>query len=80
MVAGAVIGGVTGVLAAVALDRGADDREERTQELDRIIGVSGGDMGAPSLRHPPGGAGAFYAASSGAEPPPGPVGPKPARE
>ena len=65
LVAGAVIGGVTGALAALALDRGSDDRDAHAAELDSIIGTNGGDMGAPSLRHPPATTGALSAASSG---------------
>ena len=67
MVAGAIIGGVTGALAAAALDIRAEDGEERTRELDAEIGVSGGDMGAPNLRHPTATGGGYSAAASGAD-------------
>jgi hypothetical protein len=36
------------------------------RELDAEIGVSGGDLGAPNLKHPPATTGVYSAASSGA--------------
>ena len=67
VVAGALLGGVTGALAAAALDIRAEDGEERTRTLDSEIGVSGGDIGAPNLRHPPATGGGYSAAASGAD-------------
>jgi len=36
-----------------------------TAELDAAIGVNGGDLGAPNLKHPPAQRGTYSAASSG---------------
>ena len=67
IVAGAVIGGVTGALTAAGLDNAAQCRTERDRELDEEIGVMGGDIGAPNLKHPgPVGGAACSAASAGA--------------
>ena len=52
-IAGAIIGGVAGVLAGSVLDRESCASEQRTRDLDADIGVSGGDLGAPNLKHPP---------------------------
>ena len=52
-VAGAVIGGIAGAIAGGAVDSDDSDRAAHTRELDATIGVSGGDMGAPNLKHPP---------------------------
>jgi|ERR1017187_6594388 hypothetical protein len=52
-IAGAVIGGVAGVIAGGAVDSDNSDQEAHTKVLDAEIGVSGGDMGAPNLKHPP---------------------------
>jgi hypothetical protein len=52
-IAGAIMGGLAGVVAGGAVDSDDGDREARTRVLDAEIGVSGGDLGAPSLRHPP---------------------------
>lgn len=51
-IAGALIGGIAGAIAGGAVDSEGSDREARTKVLDAEIGVSGGDMGAPSLKHP----------------------------
>jgi len=66
MVAGAVIGGIAGGIAAMALDNDADRESARTEELDKEIGVIGGDLGAPNLKHPPARVGAYSVAASGA--------------
>jgi hypothetical protein len=68
MVAGAIIGGVAGALAGKVLDQESAASEQRTRELDEEIGVSGGDLGAPNLKHPPPTGGAYSAASSGVRP------------
>jgi hypothetical protein len=51
---GGLLGVVVGVASGFAMDR--DDRRgiARHKELDAIIGVSGGDMGAPPGSIPPG--------------------------
>jgi hypothetical protein len=63
--AGAVIGGVVGALAAGAADRGDAERVAEDSKLDDEIGVSGGELGAPNLKHPPATSGAYSGASSG---------------
>jgi hypothetical protein len=66
IVAGAVIGGAAGALAASALEKDAARKGARERELDEQIGVTGGDLGAPNLKHPPARVGAYSAASAGA--------------
>jgi Glycine zipper len=79
--AGAVMGGIAGALAGAALDRDATEQTARNRELDAEIGVSGGDLGAPNLEHPPAKIGAYSAASVGegrsgdGEPAEGPIQP-----
>ena len=51
--AGAVIGGVVGVFVAKIGDEEAARVSLHDGELDAAIGVSGGDLGAPNLKHPP---------------------------
>jgi hypothetical protein len=65
-IAGAIIGGVAGALAGAALDGDSSASDQRTRKLDAEIGVSGGTIGAPNLKHPPATTGAYSAASSGA--------------
>jgi hypothetical protein len=67
VVAGAVIGGVVGVLAGVALENQSADDAVRNATLDEEIGVSGGEMGAPNLEHPPATRGTYSAATSGTD-------------
>jgi len=66
MVAGAVIGGVVGAVAAGVLDTEADREALHQRELDKAIGMSEGELGAPNLEHPPAKDGAYSAASVGA--------------
>jgi hypothetical protein len=66
VVAGAIIGGVAGTLAGAALENARLSHEEHDKELDRVIGVDGGDIGDPKLRHPAAERGTYSAASSGA--------------
>jgi hypothetical protein len=79
MIVGAILGGVAGALAGVVLDDDASRRASRTRELDEEIGVGGGDLGVPSLTHPPAKIGAYSMASagvsssSGSEPAEGPM-------
>ena len=51
-VAGAVIGSAIGALAAVAVEKNVADRNALEEELDRTIGIDGGEIGAPNLAHP----------------------------
>jgi hypothetical protein len=67
MIAGALLGGAAGAVAAVALEKDADRDTARTRVLDEEIGISGGDLGAPNLKHPPSTRGTYSAASSGVE-------------
>jgi phage tail tape-measure protein len=64
-VVGAVIGGVVGALAAGAADSDSADRVAENSKLDAAIGVSGGELGAPNLKHPPAKSGAYSSASTG---------------
>jgi hypothetical protein len=64
-IAGAVIGGAMGAIAAVALDKDADQTKERNRELDDEIGVSEGELGAPNLKHPAATVGAYSTGSAG---------------
>ncbi|MDB4942195.1 MAG: hypothetical protein JWP97_1729 [Labilithrix sp.] len=77
--AGAIIGGVVGALAVAAVDQDLGDQAAVDRQLDADIGVSGGDLGAPNLRHPPAVRGVYSAQSAGASgeagssPPEGPM-------
>jgi hypothetical protein len=79
IIAGAVLGGLVGAIAGAAVERGAERASDRTRELDQVIGVMGGDLGAPNLEHPPATRGTYSAgsagaaASSGQEPAEGPI-------
>jgi hypothetical protein len=53
MAAGAFIGAAAGALVGAVLDTQAAMRASRTRELDAALGVSGGDIGARTFRHPP---------------------------
>ena len=63
--AGAVIGGVVGVFVAKIGDEEAARVSLHDGELDAAIGVSGGDLGAPNLKHPPAVRGTYSGASCG---------------
>jgi hypothetical protein len=65
MIAGGVIGGVTGAVTGGALADDAERRHAHAHDLDRDIGVTGGDIGAASKDAPPARIGAFSAGSSG---------------
>jgi phage tail tape-measure protein len=67
IVAGAIIGGVAGAITGAALDSEAAKQAARTRQLDKEIGVSEGELGAPNLEHPPAKVGAYSVASVGAE-------------
>lgn len=67
MIAGAVIGGVVGALAAMALETETVLRAERDRELDDVIGVTDGDIGAPNLEHPPPRSASYSPSSCGVE-------------
>jgi hypothetical protein len=65
-VAGAIIGGVAGAMAVAAAERNSSARAAEDEKLDAEIGVSGGELGAPNLKHPPPISGAYSAGSAGA--------------
>ena len=52
-------------MAAAAMQKQEKKDDAHTRELDAVIGVSGGEMGAPNLKHPPARRGAYSAASAG---------------
>jgi hypothetical protein len=68
IVAGALIGAVAGAVSAAALETGTAREEARTRELDKEIGVTDGDLGAPNLKHPPAKVGAYSGAAVGLQP------------
>ena len=65
VVAGAIIGGIVGTVTGAVLDAEALRKAAHNEELDAEIGVTGGDLGAPNLEHPPAKVGAFSSASTG---------------
>jgi hypothetical protein len=65
-VAGAVIGGVVGAMGVAAAENASAARAAEDEKLDAEIGVSGGELGAPNLKHPPPTSGAYSAGSAGA--------------
>ena len=64
--AGALLGGIVGALAVGALESEHGDDLALDRRLDEEIGVSGGDLGAPNLLHPPAVRGVYSAESAGA--------------
>ncbi len=65
MVAGAIMGAAAGAMAAEALEKDGEQTAAHTRELDEEIGVIGGDLGAPNLKHPPARVGAYSTAATG---------------
>src|SRR5580704_3695786 len=64
-IVGALLGAVAGALLVAVTHQAGVQRSARDAVLDGEIGVSGGELGAPNLLHPPSQVGAFSAASSG---------------
>lgn len=64
MAIGAVIGGFVGGAAGVAVETGDQEQSARNEQLDRTIGVSGGNIGEAAPDQPPS-RGRFHAASLG---------------
>ena len=62
---GLVIGAAAGTLLGEVVQKASAEAEARDAVLDAEIGVSGGELGAPSLEHPPAKIGAFSGASAG---------------
>jgi len=50
---GLLAGGAAGFLAGAAMHRAEGRRAARVRELDEIIGVAGGDLGAAPVSIPP---------------------------
>jgi hypothetical protein len=65
-VVGALIGGAAGAIGAVISSEESHRKDQREEGLDAEIGVSGGEMGAPNLDHPPPSRGTYSASSAGA--------------
>jgi hypothetical protein len=65
-VTGAVLGGLAGAAGGRAIELAEERSIERDRALDEVIGVNGGELGAPNLEHPPARIGAYSAAASGA--------------
>lgn len=52
-IAGAVIGAAMGASSGWAADKHSQEEASAEAELDEEIGVGGGPIGVPGLRHPP---------------------------
>lgn len=65
-VVGAVIGGMVGAVVTKVSDEETERESLHNQELDEEIGVEGGDLGAPNLKHPPAVRGTYSAGAAGA--------------
>ena len=63
--AGAIIGAIAGAIAGAAVEEGEEARAAEDARLDEEIGVSGGELGAPNLEHPPATVGAYSLGSVG---------------
>lgn len=66
MAIGAVVGGFVGAAAGVAVETADDEKSAHEAQLDRDIGVSGGNIGEASPGQPPS-HGRFQAAALGTE-------------
>jgi hypothetical protein len=64
--AGAAVGGAAAALAEAMVEQHDEQTRDRNDELDEIIGVTAGEIGAPNLKHPPAKVGAYSAAAMGA--------------
>jgi hypothetical protein len=64
-IAGAVIGAMAGAVVDFEMRRESAFKAERDRLLDKEIGVSGGDLGAPNLVHLTAKIGAYSGASLG---------------
>jgi hypothetical protein len=63
---GAVVGAIAGAIAGAASETQGELDAAEERKLDEEIGVSGGELGAPKLKHPQAKRGAYSAESSGA--------------
>jgi hypothetical protein len=65
-VVGAVLGIAAGAVATWALEAEKVDENAREEKLDEEIGVMGGDIGVPGLKHPPAQRATYSSAAMGA--------------
>ncbi len=83
VVVGAVIGAAAGAIGEATIERNSVAARAEDAKLDAEIGVSGGELGAPNLKHPPAKIGAYSGSSAGSgdtdgeEPAEGPMQPPP---
>jgi hypothetical protein len=66
LLVGALLGAAAGAAMGVAADRDEQRAAQRDEELDQDLGIEGGDIGVPNLKHPPPKVGAYSAAAAGA--------------
>ena len=64
VVAGAILGGIAGAATEAVIESEVHRVDARTRVLDEESGVSGGDLRAPNLQHPPPTSGAYSASPS----------------
>ncbi len=69
IVAGALLGGIAAGISAEAVQEDTVRENRENEKLDEEIGVIGGDLGAPNLKHPPAARGTYSAASAGSHTP-----------
>jgi hypothetical protein len=64
VLAGAIGGSIVGAVLAIGHNRQIEIEGLEEERIDRELGISGGTIGAPNLRHPPPSIGGLYHASS----------------
>ena len=64
-VIGAIAGGAVGALATECVAAGDAVKSRNDRKLDKEIGVSEGELGAPNLEHPPATRGLYSAGAAG---------------
>ena len=62
---GIVVGGAIGASSGVVMEMVEHEHRVHDEQLDRDIGVSGGDIGSPNLSHPPARFGMYHYESLG---------------
>ena len=65
ILAGAALGGTAGAFAGAAWGDSNRVAARRDEELDEDLGIIGGDIGAPNLKHPPPKVGVYSAQAAG---------------
>ena len=63
---GAVLGAVAGALTGAVGEEEASSQDAEDRKLDHELGVSGGEIGAKIVKHPPAKVGAYSGDSAGA--------------